>query len=158
MKKILLTVLLGTTILITNNSFAGSLPVITTQPINVTAKVGQTATFSVTATGATSYQWWSSTGGTFTAMAGQTAASRTTAPLLITSNGNKYYCVVSNASGSVQSSIITLSVIGAAPSFTMTFVGVPGASTCALACGTNAGCLNACTSIAGGVEFSGMGK
>ncbi|MGA8233225.1 MAG: hypothetical protein WB795_17260 [Candidatus Acidiferrales bacterium] len=83
-------------------------PTITTQPANASVTVGATATFSVVATGTAplSYQW--SRGGT--AINGATSASYTTAATVITDNGATFTVVVSNAVGSVTSSVATLTV------------------------------------------------
>lgn len=88
-------------------------PTIIVQPSNVTATVGSTATFAVSAAGTAplTYQWYSSVNnGSFTAMAGQINSFRTTGALVLANNGNRYYCVITNAYGSVTSTIITLTV------------------------------------------------
>ena len=92
-----------------------SKPVITTQPTNVTVTAGQTATFKVTATGATSYQWYyrTSSSGSWTTVA---ASSGKTSTYSLTAetrhNGYQYYCKVTNAAGSVISNTVTLTVSG----------------------------------------------
>lgn len=129
-------------------------PVITIEPVNVTSKVGQTATFALTATGipTPTYQWYSSVNsGPFSAMAGQTNASRTTAPLVITSNGNRYYCIVKNSSGSVQSNTITLTVLGPVH-FNFTINGAVCQSQSV--CGTLTPCLSTCTNTPAGCGTS----
>ena len=74
-----------------------STPNITAQPANVTVCSDSTATFSVTATNATSYQWQVSTdwGSTWSDVAGATASVLTfaTAP---TDNYKQFRCCVSN--------------------------------------------------------------
>jgi Bacterial Ig domain/Immunoglobulin I-set domain len=79
---------------------------------------GQTATFSVTATGTAplSYQW-SKNG---TAIAGATAASYTTPATANTDNGAQFVVVVSNTAGSKTSNAATLTVSAGAvaPSIT----------------------------------------
>ena len=88
-------------------------PVITTQPTNVSVATGSTATFKVTATGATSYQWYyrKSASGTWTAVS---AASGKTSTYSLTTearhNGYQYRCLVKNAAGSVYTNIVTLTV------------------------------------------------
>jgi hypothetical protein len=76
-------------------------PTITTQPANKTVNVGQTAKFSVTATGTTplNYQWMKN-GVNIT---GATKASYTTPPTTAADNGSLFAVIVSNAAGSVTS-------------------------------------------------------
>jgi hypothetical protein len=83
-------------------------PVITTQPANQSVIVGQTATFSVTATSSLplSYQW--KRGGTD--IAGATSASYTTLPTILADSGSVFTCTVSNTAGSISSSAATLTV------------------------------------------------
>lgn len=90
---------------------AGAVPAITAQPTNDTVADGGTAEFTVVATGATSYNWELSTdGGTvYAPVVGATSATYSfTAASADT--GNKYRVVVSNANGSVTSSVVTLTV------------------------------------------------
>lgn len=93
-----------------------SAPSITTQPANQTVTVGQTATFSVSATGTAplSYQWQKSG----TGITGATSASYTTPPTTIADSGGQFSVIVSNSSGSVTSNMATLTVnaAGGAPS------------------------------------------
>lgn len=86
-------------------------PAITVQPIGQTAAVGATATYAVTATGATSYQWYLAptiadlyghVPGTFGSISGATSSSYTTPTLASTDNGNWYYCAVTNAAGTTN--------------------------------------------------------
>ncbi|HWT88903.1 MAG TPA: choice-of-anchor D domain-containing protein, partial [Candidatus Angelobacter sp.] len=83
-------------------------PKITTQPANQTVAAGQTATFSVVATGAAplSYQW-SKSG---TAIVGATSSSYTTPATTSSDNGSSFVVVVSNSAGKVTSSAATLTV------------------------------------------------
>ena len=83
-------------------------PTITTQPANQTVTVGQTATFSVTASGTAplTYQWKK----TGTAISGATSSSYTTPATASTDNGSTFTVVVSNATGSATSSAATLTV------------------------------------------------
>jgi len=89
-------------------------PTITTQPTNQTVTVGQTATFSVTATGTAplSYQWQKN-GAT---ISGATASSYTTPATVSGDNGAKFDVIVSNAIGSVTSTIATLTLNAATAS------------------------------------------
>ena len=83
-------------------------PAITQQPSNATVSVGQTASFSVVATGSAtlSYQWQKAN----TAIAGATSASYITAPTAAADSGSQFTVVVSNSAGSVTSSAATLTV------------------------------------------------
>ena len=88
-------------------------PTITTQPSNKSAAIGATVTFTVAASGATSYQWQfrpSSADG----WSNCSAASAKTASFTVTAesyrNGYQYRCKVSNANGSVYSNAATLFV------------------------------------------------
>src|SRR5213082_793772 len=83
-------------------------PTITTQPASQTVSVGQTATFTVTATGTAplSYQWQKNG----TAIGGATAASDTTPATTAADNGDQFTVVVSNAASSVTSNAASLTV------------------------------------------------
>src|SRR6266478_2013892 len=93
-------------------------PSITTQPANQTVTAGQTASFSVTATGTAtlSYQW-NKNG---TAISGATSSGYTTPATATSDNGALFTVVVSNTPGSVTSGVATLTVNAApvAPSIT----------------------------------------
>jgi len=91
-------------------------PSITTQPANRTVTAGQTATFSVTATGTTplSYQWQQGA----TPISGATAASYTTPPTTTSESGAQFSVVISNAISNVTSSAATLTVTAAPPAST----------------------------------------
>jgi hypothetical protein len=91
-------------------------PAISQQPSNVTVTVGQTATFTVVATGSAtlSYQWQKA----ITAIAGATSASYTTAPTTSSDSGSQFTVVVSNSAGSVTSSAATLAVTSVGTSTT----------------------------------------
>src|SRR6185369_3207837 len=80
---------------------AASAPTITTQPADQTIHAGQTATFTVVATGSAplSYQWRRNG----TAIPGATGASYTTPSQSTTDNGATFSVVVSNGSGNVTS-------------------------------------------------------
>src|SRR5207237_4239672 len=83
-------------------------PTITTQPASRTVTAGQTASFSVTATGTAplSYQW--QRGGV--PISGATLASYTTPSTTSGDNGAQFTVVVSNPAGSVTSNVATLTV------------------------------------------------
>jgi hypothetical protein len=93
-------------------------PTITTQPANQTVTVGQTATFSVTATGTAplSYQWQKNSAN----ISGATAATYTTPATALGDNGAKFDVVVSNAAGSQTSTMATLTVNAGAVAPTIT--------------------------------------
>jgi glucose/arabinose dehydrogenase len=81
---------------------------ITTQPANQTVTAGQTATFSVTASGAAplSFQWRKNG----VNLSGATSASYTTPATTLADNGALYSVVVSNSFGSDTSDNATLTV------------------------------------------------
>lgn len=88
-------------------------PTIDTQPASQTVTKGNTATFTVAATGENlSYQWQLSTdnGQNWTGIGGATGVSYTTEATTISMSGYQYRCVVSNSAGSVTSSAATLTV------------------------------------------------
>lgn len=89
-------------------------PTITTQPANQTVTTGQSATFSVAATGTAplSYQWQKNSSN----IAGATAASYTTPATVATDSGTKFDVIVSNAMGAQTSAMATLTVSAAAGS------------------------------------------
>ena len=88
-------------------------PAITTQPANVTVAVGQTATFSVTATGTAplSYQWTRNG----SAIAGATGRSYTTAATVLGDSGAAFRVTVTNAAGAVTSTSAILTVNAPVP-------------------------------------------
>ena len=94
-------------------------PTITQPPQNATAFVGQTATFTVVATGgALTYQWQSKVGaGSFNNIGGAIAATYTTPATLQTDSGTQFRCVVSNSQGPVTSAAATLTVLSVGTSF-----------------------------------------
>lgn len=88
-------------------------PSITTQPDNATVKVGETATFTIAASGTDlTYQWQidRNDGNGWVNIVGATATSYTTSTVNISCNGFKYQCVVSNAAGTVTSNTAVLTV------------------------------------------------
>jgi hypothetical protein len=78
------------------------------QPTNQTVNVGQTATFSVaaTGTGTLSYQWKKSG----TAIGGATSASYTTPATASSDNGAQFTVTITNSFGNVTSNAATLTV------------------------------------------------
>lgn len=92
-----------------NSSVSGAIaPTISAQPANQTVLAGQTATFSVTASGSPSptYQWQKNE----TNISGATSSSYTTPATAASDNGATFRVVVSNSAGSVTSSSATLTV------------------------------------------------
>src|ERR1019366_5225794 len=101
-----------------------TVPTVVTQPADQSVVEGSAATFSVTADGAAplAYQWSSSTDGiAFTAIAGATSPSSSTAATTLAQSGTRYRVAVSNSLGSVTSSAAVLTVTPAlvAPTITM---------------------------------------
>jgi hypothetical protein len=83
-------------------------PTITTQPLNQTVTAGQTATFSVVASGTAplSYQWQKNGAN----IAGATSSSYTTPATTTSDSGSTFVAVVSNSAGSATSNAATLTV------------------------------------------------
>jgi sugar lactone lactonase YvrE len=84
-------------------------PLVTTSPANQTVQSGQTAAFSVVASGSAplSYQWQRNG----TVIAGATSAAYTTPATVPADNSAMFTVVVSNTAGSVTSGAATLTVI-----------------------------------------------
>ena len=95
---------------ITDTGGSGTPPSIVTQPANQTVAVGQTATFSVAASGGSplSYQWRKNGAN----ISGATSSSYTTPATVSSDNGSLFSVVVSNPYGSVTSANATLTVTG----------------------------------------------
>jgi Abnormal spindle-like microcephaly-assoc'd, ASPM-SPD-2-Hydin/Immunoglobulin I-set domain len=93
-------------------------PTISAQPASNSVTAGQTATFSVTASGTAplGYQWTKNGA----AISGATAASYTTPATTSTDNGSQFVVTVSNSAGSVTSSaaILTVNAPAVAPTIT----------------------------------------
>ncbi|MBD3753685.1 MAG: immunoglobulin domain-containing protein, partial [Micrococcales bacterium] len=90
----------------------GTIPIVTAHPSSVTVSAGSTATFSVAAAGASSYQWQreSRPGAGFSDVSGATSASYTTGTLSVADSGARFRCRVVNASGDDTTSAATLTV------------------------------------------------
>jgi hypothetical protein len=89
-----------------------TVPTITAHPTNQSVTEPATATFNVTATNATSYQWQVSTGGAFTNVSsGGTTNTYTITTTSSTMNGYQYQCVVTNTCGNTTSTPATLTVL-----------------------------------------------
>ncbi len=93
-------------------------PTITAQPSNQTVTVGQTATFTVVASGTAplSYQWLENTGSGFTDISGATSASYTTPATTSANSGTTFEVTVSNSQGPVTSNAATLTVTSSSTS------------------------------------------
>ena len=105
---------LTTTITITISA-AGivTAPSITAQPGNATVKAGETAIFTIAASGTgLTYQWKidRNDGNGWVNIDGATATSYTTSTVDISCNGFKYQCVVSNSAGTDTSNTAVLTV------------------------------------------------
>ena len=89
-------------------------PSITAQPQNKSIKVGETATFTVAATGTPepTYQWQidRGDGNGWVNISGATQASYTTSAVSLDNSGYKYRCVITNSAGSVTSGEALLTV------------------------------------------------
>jgi hypothetical protein len=83
-------------------------PVITVQPTNLTVALGSSATFSVTATGATPLSYYWQRGGSF--IAGATDSACTINNVQVSDSGSLFSCLVSNALGTALSSNALLTV------------------------------------------------
>jgi hypothetical protein len=94
-------------------------PIISEQPNNRTAQVGQRATFWAGVTNdypSASYQWMTnSSSGITNAIVGATNAIYTTPTLDMTYNGLNYSVAVTNALGSTNSALATLTVVSGPP-------------------------------------------
>ena len=128
-------------------------PVISAQPANTISCENGSASFSVTATNAVSYQWQVNSGSGFVNIGGATSATLTLNNLTSGMNGNQYQVIVNGLCTPVTSNAATLTVrpapqvgpITASPystlkpgqvtSLTTAFVGMPGSFTWYL--GTN---------------------
>src|SRR6267143_2315503 len=90
------------------NSSALVAPVVTTQPASQTVTAGQTATFSVAATGTVplTYQWKKNGAD----VSGAVSSDYTTPATANSDNGTQFTVLASNSVGSVTSSAATLSV------------------------------------------------
>lgn len=88
-------------------------PSITTQPGNATVKAGETATFTIAASGTgLTYQWQidRNDGKRWVNIDGAIAMNYTTSAVDISCNGFKYQCVVSNSAGTDTSNTAVLTV------------------------------------------------
>ena len=119
-------------------------PTITSQPASQTINAGQTATFSVTASGTAplSYQWFQNA----TAISGATSSSYTTPVETVSNSGARFSVTVSNSAGSATSNTATLTVNGV--------IGALNPSTASL----NFNSVTVSTSSTLGVNFTNAGS
>jgi beta-galactosidase len=130
----------------------GAAPTITSQPASRTVAVGQTATFSVVAsgTGTLTYQW--SRNGA--AIAGATASSHTTPATTTADSGAQFTVAVSNAGGTVVSSAATLTVTGGTGTGTLLSQGRPATASSTEGAFTAANAVDGNTATRWGSAFS----
>jgi hypothetical protein len=90
----------------------GTAPTITLQPQNQILNSGQSATFTVAATGngTLSYQWYSGSA----AITGATSTSYNTPVTSLANNGDSYYATISNSAGTTTSALASLTVMNPA--------------------------------------------
>jgi uncharacterized protein (TIGR03437 family) len=93
--------------------FSNALPEITSHPSDQNVALGQTATFSCSASGAATlnFQWQRNQ----TNIPGATNSSYTTPATVLTDTGGKFRCVVSNTFGTATSNEATLTVTAPPP-------------------------------------------
>jgi DNA/RNA endonuclease G (NUC1) len=151
------------------------LPVIASGPVNDTIVSGDNSSFTVTASGATSYQWQRNTsglsGGTWTNITSagldpapgtyssySTTTTATSNTLNLSSvpvswNGYAYRCVVTNSGGSVTSSAAQLTVV-TPPACSGTPVAGSAAATTTAFCGSGSSAINTTgTTLATGLAY-----
>ncbi len=102
-------------------------PVIVSQPASLTALVGNTAAFSVSASSSTPLNYaWQRNG---TNIPGATQASYSAGPLQLSDSGSAFSCLIGNASGSLNTTNASLTVIAGVPGLitfdTLQNVGAP---------------------------------
>lgn len=98
----------GDAVSFTTSAAPAGAPVITVQPTLSEVALGETASFSLTATGATSYKWYScDSEGENRVEASGTSATTDNYSYTTTATGTTYYiCKVSNASGDTWSDVV----------------------------------------------------
>src|SRR5438477_368455 len=117
-------------------------PLITTQPTSQSAAAGQTASFSVAATGTAplNYQWKKNGA----AVNGASSSTYSTPATSSSDNGGQFTVVVSNSAGSVTSSTAILTVNASIPPFQVASSQLPG--------GTAGSAYSATLSASGGTS------
>jgi hypothetical protein len=95
-----------------------SIPVITSQPVGYPICYNSVASATVTATGATSYQWrYITSGGVHGNLSGQTTATMNST--ISVGGANTFYCYVTNSCGTVTTNTITFSAYSGYPSISV---------------------------------------
>lgn len=91
-----------------------TVPVVTTQPSNVTACETTTVAFTAAASGTptpvTGWEVSTNTGATWTAITGETTGTLTLSNISVAMNGYQYRAIFSNTCGTVMSNVATLNV------------------------------------------------
>jgi hypothetical protein len=102
---------------VTVTGSGATMPSITSQPVSRTVTAGQSASFSITASGSTLAYQWKKNGA---AVTGATSSTYMMPATTMSDSGAQFTCTVSNSAGSVTSSAATLTVTAAAiaPSIT----------------------------------------
>jgi hypothetical protein len=100
-------------------------PVITTQPANRAVCVPGSATFSVVATNATSYQWQILNGLVWNNIPGATASSFTVSPTTVSMNGNSYRVAITGPCGTVVFSNPAILTVNPLPIVTLSSLSTP---------------------------------
>lgn len=88
-------------------------PTVTAQPTDTSVEVGQTARFTVAASGAPApaVQWWSKTPtGQWAVLAGATGTALTVSDAALAQSGTQFKAVFTNAAGSAETDAATLTV------------------------------------------------
>jgi len=101
-------------------------PIVSTQPADQPASIGQNITFTISVIGypMPTLQWQSSSNGTtWTNISGATAATLTLTSVTAAMNVTQYRCVVTNSVSTATSNVVTLTVTSTAPVFTTQPVG-----------------------------------
>jgi hypothetical protein len=95
-------------------------PSIIDQPDSLNVDEGNTATFTIAANDATSYQWQRFISGVWTDLSGATATTYTTPAVTFTGfNGAQYRCVVTGPGGVTNSATATITVPTVSPTFSL---------------------------------------
>ena len=97
-------------------TFGSNAPIITSQPVSVTVPTGNDATFTVGAIGTAPLSYFWQRNGAFIAWG--TNSTYTTNNVQLADSGTQFSCVVSNAYGTTNSQIATLTVLALPPSIT----------------------------------------
>jgi lysophospholipase L1-like esterase len=94
----------------------GIAPTIDTQPQAASINDGETATFTVVSTNATSYQWQVDTGSGFENIEDTDSASYTTPVQALANDGDEFRCVITGPGGSTTTNAVAITVAAFSPS------------------------------------------